>query len=242
MSEARVPPRPGPPQRFGDLVRRWLAWVGVARLVLAMVSVAVVVAGLYWLVRTEPPPVEASLPMASVPTPTATMSPPPPDHAATTVPQPAPASEDPMRAIVHVAGAVARPGVYELDEWARVDDAVRAAGGPTSDADLDGLNLAAPIVDGQRVYVPVDGEIDPATVPSGAIATPADAGGASGPVDLNTATVEQLESLPGIGPATAAAIVDDRDRNGPFASVEDLDRVPGIGPAKLGALRDLVSV
>jgi competence protein ComEA len=139
--------------------------------------------------------------------------------------------------VVHVAGAVLTPGVYELDAGARVDDAVRTAGGPRSDAELDGLNLAAVVVDGQRVYVPVLGEIDLATVAEG---TAAEA--AVGPVDLNSATVEQLDALPGVGPATASAIVDDRERNGPFATVDDLDRVPGIGPAKLGAIRDLVTV
>lgn len=236
MSEAQLPPRPGPPQSPGDVARRWLAWVGIGRLVLAAVSVVTVSAGLFWLVRTEPPPVEASLPMTSTAsTPTATLS--PPEAVVETEPTP----ERPAAAIVHVAGAVATPGVYELDDGARVDDAVRAAGGPIGDADLDGLNLAARLVDGQRVYVPVDGEIDPATVPSGVAAT-ADAGGVSGPIDLNTATVEQLESLPGVGPATAATIIDDRDRNGPFATVDDLDRVSGIGPAKLAALRDLVTV
>ena len=237
MSEPQLPPRPAPPQRPFDVVQRWLAWVGLGRLVLAAVSVGVVSAGLFWLVRTEPPPVEASLPMTAATPPATTLPPPEPpglpadtDIAATT------------RLIVHVAGAVVSPGVHELDAGARVLDAVRAAGGPDGDADLDGLNLASPLVDGQRVYVPVAGEVDPASVPSGAAAGASEPVGPTGPLDLNTATAELLESLPGVGPATAAAIVDDRDRNGPFASVDDLDRVPGIGPAKLAALRDLVTV
>ena len=234
MSEPQLPPRPAPPRRAGDVVRRWLAWFGVGRMVLAAVSVLVVCAGLVWLVRTEPPPVEASLPTASVAPPSATL--PPPAPAVSAAPDP-PLAE----VVVHVAGAVRTAGVYQLGPGARVDDAVRAAGGPVGDADLDGLNLAAPLIDGQRIYVPVVGEVDPAVVPSG---VPAATGSSvpTGPVDLNTATREQLESLPGVGPATAAAIVEDRERNGPFASVDDLDRVSGIGPAKLAAIRDLVTV
>jgi competence protein ComEA len=237
MSEPQLPPRPAPPRSFTDVVRRWLAWVGLARLVVAAVSVAVVSAGLLWLVRSEPPPVEASLPMVSASVPAATL----PDPA-TTVAGPGDPVSGAAGVVVHVAGAVRRTGVYELDVGARVDDAVHAAGGPVGDADLDGLNLAAPLVDGQRVYVPLAGEVDPAAVPSGDPAGAADGAAPTGPVDLNTATVEQLESLPGVGPATAAAIVDDRARNGPYASVDDLDRVAGIGPAKLAALRDLVTV
>jgi competence protein ComEA len=238
MSEPQLPPRPAPPQRLGDVVQRWLAWLGLGRLVLAAVSVVVVSTGLLWLVRTEPPPVESRVPMTSAPAPEATL--PVPERA--TDPDRGEASSALVRVTVHVAGAVRSPGVHELDDGARVDDAVRAAGGPMGDADLDGLNLAAPVVDGQRVYVPVAGEIDPASVPSGVPAGAADGAVPSGPVDLNTATAEQLESLPGVGPATAAAIVDDRERNGPFASVDDLDRVSGIGPAKLAALRELVTV
>jgi len=238
MSEPQLPPRPAPPQRPLDVLQRWLAWVGLGRLVLAAVSVGVVSAGLFWLVRTEPPPVEASLPVTSATAPAATLPPPEP----ASVPAASEPSAVPTPVVVHVAGAVVTPGVHELAAGARVLDAVRAAGGPDGDADLDGLNLASPLVDGQRVYVPVAGEVDPASVPSGAADGASAPAHPSGPLDLNTATAEQLESLPGVGPSTAAAIVDDRDRNGPFASVDDLDRVPGIGPTKLAALRDLVTV
>lgn len=239
MSEPQLPPRPPPPRRAGDVLKDWLAWFGVGRLALAALSVSVVVGGLFWLVRTEPPPVEATLPLAaptpSIPEPTIEE----PTVPGSTIPGSPPVRSAGGSVVVHVAGAVVAPGVYELADGARVDDAVRIAGGPESDAELDGLNLAAPVVDGQRVYVPVVGEIDPASLPS--LPTP---GGAvpSGPLDLNTATVDELDALPGVGPATASAIVDDRERNGPFAAVEDLERVPGIGPAKLAALRDLVTV
>lgn len=147
--------------------------------------------------------------------------------------------------VVHVAGAVATPGVQHLPVGARVGDAVTAAGGPTPAADLGRVNLAAPLTDGTQVYVPATGETVPAVV------DPAGAGGSSGasvatsheeqPVDLNTAAEADLEELPGIGPAIAAAIVRYRTEHR-FAMVDDLLDVPGIGPAKLEALRERVRV
>lgn len=141
-------------------------------------------------------------------------------------------------AVVHVAGAVARPGVYRLPPGARVADAVEAAGGPAPGAELHRLNLAAALVDGSQVYVPLEGERPPAveSAAGGGAEAPA------GPLDLNAATAAQLEELPGIGPATAAAIVEAREERGGFSSVDDLLDVRGIGPAKLEALRDLVTV
>lgn len=241
MSEPQLPPRPAPSRSVAGTLAAWWAWVGPGRLLLTAVSVAVVVGGAAWLVRPGAVPTEQGLPVAVGGAPTATLPIP------TTPPVPtgsSPAAAAPTRVLVHVAGAVVSPGVYELPDGARVVDVVDAAGGAAPDADLDGLNLAAAVVDGERVYVPVAGEVDPATVPTGRAPgePPADGGSSAGPVDLNQATTAQLEELPGVGPATAAAIVEDRERNGPFASVDDLDRVAGIGPAKLAALRDLVTV
>jgi competence protein ComEA len=119
-----------------------------------------------------------------------------------------------------------------------VVDAVQAAGGVAAGSNPDAINLAAPLTDGERVYVPLVGEVAPVVVSGspGGIATP------SGPVNLNRATADELDTLPGVGPATAAAILAYRDEHGPFASVEDLGEVSGIGPAKIEALRGLVTV
>lgn len=132
------------------------------------------------------------------------------------------------RVVAHAAGAVVKPGLYELPAYSRVADLIAAAGGPSSEADLNQLNLAAPLADGTRVYVPVEGEAPLALEP----------GIDLGPLNLNTATQIQLETLIGVGPSTAAAIIEWREQFGPFASVEDLLEVPGIGPAKLARLAD----
>lgn len=234
-------PRPEPSRRARDAVGEWVRWFGAGRLVASALSVIVVVAGVAWLVRAPAPPPEASLPVATPSGSVAGAGLPQPSGAepAATPPSTVPAA--PASIVVHVAGAVARPGLHTVGGGARVGDAVDAAGGPSLDADLDALNLAAPLADGERVYVPAVGEVDPAALPAGPPGTGATASPA-GPVDLNTASAADLDGLPGVGPSTAQAIVDDRDRNGPFASVDDLDRVRGIGPAKLEALRELVTV
>jgi competence protein ComEA len=146
----------------------------------------------------------------------------------------------PVQVVAHAAGAVRAPGVYRLESGSRAADLVAAAGGATPDADLQRLNLAAPVADGERVYVPRVGEVAPPAVagPSGG----ASEGSGDGPVNLNTATAEQLEELPGVGPAIAAAILDERERRGRFATVDDLLDVRGIGEARLEQLRDLVTV
>ncbi len=243
-----LPPRPQPARRPVEALTAWLRWFGLGRLTAGALSMLVVVGGAVWLLRTPAPPPEATLPVATGNAATGATLPPPTTSAAAASSVPAPSTPVPTLIVVHVAGAVAVPGVQVLNPAARVAEAVDAAGGPAPDADLDGINLAAPLGDGQRVYVPRLGEVDPASVPSGAppsgaAEVPSDAAASpSGPVDVNVATAADLEGLPGIGPATATAIVDDRTRNGPFASVDDLERVSGIGPAKLAALRDLVTV
>lgn len=227
--EAHDPPRPRPPRRLSGSVTAWITWFGTGRMIAAAVSVVVVAFGAYWLVRAPLPSTEAGLPTATTvgsTTPTIARS------TATTDPD--------ASVVVHVVGAVNVPGVYELRSTSRVNDAIESAGGPATDAALDGVNLAATLADGQRIYVPVDGEVDPATVPSASF--PAGATVAVGPVDINRATAGELETLPGIGPATATAIVEDRERSGPFLSIDDLDRVSGIGPVRLEALRGLVTV
>ena len=146
--------------------------------------------------------------------------------------------------VVHVAGAVRSPGVHRLQVGSRVDDAIRLAGGPSDDAQADALNLAAVVTDGARIYVPRVGEefVEPVVTSAAPSLTGSSSDGApTGPIDVNRATTAELETLPGVGPATAAAIVTERERNGPFAGVADLERVPGIGPAKLAALEGLVT-
>ncbi|MEZ5256856.1 MAG: helix-hairpin-helix domain-containing protein [Ilumatobacteraceae bacterium] len=141
--------------------------------------------------------------------------------------------------VVQAAGSVASPGVYTLPEGSRVHELVAAAGGPVGEADVSVLALASVLVDGQRVYVPTADEAAARHLGRAGRRVGPDP---LGPVDLNRATVEQLDALPGIGPSTAHAIVDHRARNGPFSSVEDLTSVRGIGPAKLDAIRDQVTV
>lgn len=224
-------PRPLPPkspaERVRDLVggmelKRAAGWA--AAFVGVIVAAAVAVAALRSADGVTPP--ELSLPRAG------------------STGEPRPGADDTKSTTtlgdvhVHVAGAVNRPGLYRLPTGTRVAGAVEAAGGPTGDADVDQINLAAPVTDGERIYVPRKGESAAAAAAGPSTGSAA----ASGPVNLNTATLEQLDTLPGIGPTTAQAIIDHRTTNGRFRSVDGLLEVRGIGPAKLEQLRPLVRV
>lgn len=185
----------------------------------ALVVAIALTAGLGWLaLRPPPPPAELTLPRAA---PTEEAGP----HAS--------ASE---QVTVHAAGAVVTPGVYRLPGGSRVADLLIAAGGATPEADLDQLNLAAPLADGERILVPRRGE----PIAASSDSTPGPDG--STKVDLNTASAEELDKLPGIGPATAEAIIRHRETRGRFRSVTELLEVRGIGEAKLEQLRPLVKV
>jgi len=132
--------------------------------------------------------------------------------------------------VVDVAGSVRRPGLYHLPAGTRIADAVAAAGGASGKADVTLVNLAAPLADGEQVLVPA----------RGSAASAGETPSATAPLDLNTASAEQLDALPGVGPATAQKIIDYRQAHGPFRSIDELEGVPGIGPSKLAQLKGLV--
>lgn len=156
------------------------------------------------------------------------------DGAAEVVAQPLRAEAAPP-VVVHVVGAVRVPGLYRLARGKRVADAVERAGGATGKADLALINLAAPVADGQQVVVPARAP------PDAAADGEARGEAAAGPVHLNTATLDQLDELPGVGPVTAQKILDYREKHGAFSSVRELDAIPGIGPARLAQLSELVA-
>ena len=146
---------------------------------------------------------------------------------------------------VDVDGAVASPGVYRLQDGARVSQAIDAAGGLTAEADVTGLNRASKVTDGQKIYVPTVGEQQAALAAGGAeggAAAASGTGASSGLVNINTASAAELQTLSGIGPSMAQSIIDERTQNGAFASVDDLMRVSGIGEKKLAKIKDCICV
>lgn len=218
--------RPPPPRTWRERVEHLADATGTtpARIVVGGAAAIGAAVAALWLTRPPPPPPEVSLPYAS----TTAMGPP-----VTT----SPVAD---RLVVHVAGAVIDPGVHELPAGSRVVDAIDAAGGVTAEADGARINLAAPVADGERVYVPKVGETTPPVV-TGASGS-GGSGARAGPVNLNEADEAALDALPGIGPATAAAIIEHRRQIGRFTSVDQLLDVRGIGEAKLEQLRPLVTV
>jgi competence protein ComEA len=209
----------------GESLRERLSALSRGELVglVAIVAVTLGGAGL-WYLRSLPQPVEVSTAAGAGGSGPGAVAP--------------SASATPVPVVVDVAGEVRKPGVYEFAEGDRIVDAIQAAGGATAKADLQALNLAAPVQDGVQVLVP-------AKVPAGGGAPTAPGATGSMPgalININTASATELETLPGIGEVISQAIVDYRTQNGPFASVDDLESVSGIGPSILEDVRDLVTI
>ncbi len=212
--------------------RYWVDFIGPRRLISGVVTAVAAVVLLWLVLRPSPTPVESLLPVATFP-----------PSSSTVVSSPL---------TVHVAGAVNSPGVYQLPPRSRVVDALTAAGGPLKKADLERINLAQLLVDTEQVYIPTQVSraptptIAPRHRPTTTLASSSNGNSDSSPtrglVNLNTATAAQLDELPGVGPATAKAILDHRESKGKFSKVEDLMNVAGIGASKFAALKDLVVV
>jgi competence protein ComEA len=212
-----------------------IQWFGLRRVISTAVAVVVVAVGAWWVVRVPPAPVESNISFTAT-------------SLAGGVSVPIPTGAIPsLGIVVHVAGEVKNPGVYTLSNSARMVDAVLAAGGATARADLEVINLATPLMDSSQIYVPAKGAAErpvfarPQPGVNGVQSTQSSPD-TNGIVNINRASVTELDALPGVGPSTAQAIVDYRTTNGPFGSPEDLLNVKGIGPAKFDAMRKLVGV
>lgn len=218
--------------------------------VVALVVGSALVVAAWWLLRAQPEPVEpvpvtraqaASSEQSEVPaSPDSAES----DQSAPESAKPQGSGSSASELVVHVAGKVRQPGIVSLPAGSRVIDALQEAGGPRRNVDLSSLNLARSLADGEQIVVGVDGAVPPSSpsATGGDESSPGGSGASAGPVNLNTATSEQLEELPGVGPVTAASIIDWRTEHGQFSSVEELLEVSGIGDATLADLRDLVTV
>jgi len=212
-------------------VKTTIKWFGLSRLVGSVLSlIAVALAG-SWLLRVPPPPPEDSIPIASTAT---TLS------FAVSSPQ---KIELVTELTVHIAGAVKTPGVYQLHVGARINDGVVAAGGATAQADLDSVNLAMLLSEGEQIYIPKRNEkphiiVQPRFTSSNNLnsSNSATNNELQISININTATAIELEQLAGVGPSTAKAIIEFRQKNGGFKTVEDLLNVRGIGPAKLSEI------
>ena len=227
-------------QRLIDFIH----WIGFSRILASAFGVVVMVVGVWWVVRVPPPPPEASIPFAT----TSVAS-----NLIASNTDASSAISSSANITVYVSGEVVKPGVYVLLATARVIDALQAAGGATNHADLVVVNLAAPLVDAAQVFIPRMGSTPRVTLPrphaginlpiaGGSGGAGGSATSAAGIVDINSATLSDLDALPGVGPSTAQAIIDYRVANGPYASVDDLLNVRGIGPSKLAAMRARVRV
>lgn len=215
-------------RRYVATVRHWVAFVGIRRIVGSVAGILAAVGVGWFVLRPSPTPVEFTLPSVT-----------------TAV---APLSSSDIH--VHVVGAVKRPGVYTMPASSRVVDAVAAAGGSLATADLEGINLAQTLMDAEQVFIPVRQRVTPKVTvaprhrPQPRLTSTTVTGSApqSKTININSATAAQLETLTGVGPATARAIIAYRTSKGPFTKVEDLLNVPGIGPSKLAAMRAEISV
>ncbi len=200
--------------------------------VLMVIVVAATMYGFRWLVTEQP----------NTPEPTVAV-----DHGENPTLEPAQDNESdndpvgPETTILHVAGAVHEPGIVELETGSRVVDAIEGAGGPTDDAQLDALNLAEIVNDGQYILVPDEHSETNAAASPGSPGPPTSGPAGAATVNLNTADATELETLPGVGPATAAQIIAHREQHGPFTQLADIEAVSGIGPATRERLDGLVS-
>ena len=220
-------------------VQATIKWFGLSRLIGSVLSlIAVALAG-WWLLRVPPPPPEDSIPIASTAT---TLS------FAVSSPQKIELDEKldtelATELTVHIAGAVKTPGVYQLQVGARINDGVVAAGGATAQADLDSVNLAMLLSEGEQIYIPKRNDkphiiVQPRFTSSSNLnsSNSATNNELQISININTATAIELEQLAGVGPSTAKAIIEFRQKNGGFKTVEDLLNVRGIGPAKLSEI------
>lgn len=206
-------------------------WTLSARHVLVLATVLLI--GLGWagctVIRARPTPIPDARPPATLTTGAPVTQPATPGSTGST------AKPSTTTVVIHVAGKVRRPGLVRAPTGSRVADALTLAGGPLRGVDLSSLNLARQLTDGEQIVVGIP---TPPTTPVGTATSP----GGPTPLNLNTATVPQLDALPGVGPVLAQRILDYRTENGPFTTVDQLQEVPGVGPKKFGSLRPHVRV